>query len=482
MTLFQLIEGLDCRPAVGDLEITSVTADSRQAGPGCLFVCIRGEKADGHDYAHKAVQSGAAIVITQRDLGIDRQIVVENSRTAYGVICANWFGNPSRKLKLIGVTGTNGKTTVASLIKYILMAGGKKAGLIGTVHTEIGDMMIPAKHTTPDPMNLQSLFARMVQAGCEYVAMEVSSHGLEQHRLEGCRFASAVFTNLTQDHLDYHKTMENYYQAKRRLFSMADRAAINVDDDYGRRLLTEIPCLADTFSVRDDAADYTARSVTHSAKGSSFALVGRGLIARVALRMPGEFSVSNAMAAAACCLGLGFDAETVAKGLSDCPGVVGRAEVVYHDGSCTIIRDYAHTPDGIEKILTALREFAQGRVVTLFGCAGNRDAAKRPKMAYAAGSLSDFCILTSDNPRSEDADKIIADALPGLEKAGTPYITITDRYKAIGWALENLQEHDILLLAGKGHEDYQVLQDETIYFDEKVIVLDYLKKLGRLQD
>ncbi len=474
MKLYKLLAGVEYSPAVIDREIKSISTNSRQMQEGDLFVCIRGEKSDGHDYAADALKRGAAAIVAERDLGLDNQILVSSSRIAYGRLCANFFGSPAQKLKLIGVTGTNGKTTVSSLIKYVLTATGHKAGLIGTIQNEIGDMVIPAKYTTPDPFILQSMLARMVEAGCEYAVMEVSSHGLDQHRLEGCRFDTGIFTNLTQDHLDYHKTMENYYQAKKKLFDISDKAVINLDDATGRRLLAEIACPATTFSVEDDSADYTARSITPSAHGSTFALVGKGVIARIRLKMPGAFSVSNAMAAAACCLGLGLELGAVADALSSCPGVVGRAEVIAMQDGVLIIRDYAHTPDGLEKIITALREFATGRVVTLFGCAGNRDATKRPKMAAAAASLSDFCILTSDNPRSEDADKIIADALPGFEGYKTPYITITDRYQAIRWALENSRQNDILLLAGKGHEDYQVLADETIYFDEKVLVTQLL--------
>ena len=470
MTLYRLLEGLHCSQLPTDRQIASVTTDSRQVKQGDLFVCIQGEKVDGHIYAARAVEQGAAAVVCQRDLGLDCQAIVENTRAAYGIICGNLFDNPARKLKLVGVTGTNGKTTVTTLIRHILEDCGHKTGLIGTVHTEIGDMIIPAKYTTPDPMVLQSTFARMVQAGCEYVVMETSSHGLDQRRLEGCHFESGVFTNLTQDHLDYHHTMENYYQAKKRLFSICGQAVINLDDAAGRRLLQEVECPCVTFSTCNDEADYTAHDIQPSQLGSNFAIVGMGVIARVKLGMPGDFSVSNAMAAAACCVGLGLPLDQVAQSLSNCPGVEGRAEVIHQDSMGMIIRDYAHTPDGLEKILAALRPFAKGRIVTLFGCPGNRDATKRPKMAHAVAAGSDFIILSSDNPRDEDPQAIIADALPGFEGMNTPYVVIPNRYEAILWALQNRRQDDILLLAGKGHEDYQVLKDETIYFDEKAIV------------
>ena len=476
MNLYQLLEGLQCSRLPADCAIGSVIIDSRQVKPGDLFVCMVGEKADGHNYAAKAVEQGAAAVVCQRDLGLENQVLVENTRAAYGIICGNLFGNPAAKLKLVGVTGTNGKTTITTLIHHILTDCGRKAGLIGTVHTEIGDMIIPAKYTTPDPMVLQSTFARMVQAGCEYAVMEVSSHGLDQRRLEGCRFASAVFTNLTQDHLDYHHIMENYYQAKKRLFDMCDKAVINLDDPTGRRLLEEIECPSVTFSTSSHQADYTASDVQPTQLGSSFAVVGTGVISRVKLSMPGDFSVSNAMAAAACCVGLGLGLEEVCQSLTNCLGVEGRAEVIHSDDKGLIIRDYAHTPDGLEKILAALRPFAKGRIVTLFGCPGNRDATKRPKMAKAVAEGSDYIILSSDNPRDEDPQAIIDDALPGIEGSGVPCKVLPNRYEAILWALQNRQQDDILLLAGKGHEDYQVLKDETIYFDEKVIVQSLLSK------
>ena len=472
MTIEQVLEGVSCaipQEAAGRA-VTGLTANSREVQEGNLFFCIQGERADGHTYAPKALEAGAAAVVAQRDLGLPRQILVENSRAAYALACGNWFGNPSRRLRLIGVTGTNGKTTVSYLIKSILEAAGKKVGLIGTIRNEIGPMKIPAHYTTPDPFALHSLFARMVEAGCEYGVMEVSSHGLDQHRLEGCRFEVGVFTNLTQDHLDYHHTMENYFQAKKTLFDLAGMGVVNLDDPYGRRLREEISIPCTTFSVKEDGADYTAKSIRSTIQGSTFAFVGKGMIARIKLAMPGAFSVSNAMAAASCALALGIPLEVAAEGLSRCPGVLGRAEVIAAGEEYTIIRDYAHTGDGLEKILSTVREFAPGRLVVLFGCAGNRDATKRPDMAAIAARLADYCILTSDNPRHEDAQKIVDDALPGFQGSKTPYKVILNRYEAIRWALDHLQPGDTLVLAGKGHEDYQVLKDETIWFDEREIV------------
>ncbi len=479
MKLKQIMESIPYAgaEALGELEIEEITCDSRRVMPGMVFVCVKGGRMDGHDHAAEAVNRGAAAVIAQHDVGLDCQVVVENTRRAYAVMCANFYGNPSRKLKLIGVTGTNGKTTVTNLLKHILESAGHKVGLIGTIQNEIDDMALPAKYTTPDPAQLHALFARMAAAGCDYVVMEVSSHALEQDRVAGCRFEAAVFTNLTQDHLDYHGTMENYFQAKKKLFSLCRVGIVNFDDPYGRRIIEEAPCPIHTFSVADNAAEYTAKNIVITAQGSRFAFLGTGIIARIDFPMPGMFSVSNAMAAAVCAMAAGIPLEKTAVALNTGPGVCGRTQVLKTDTPYTVIDDYAHTPDAIEKILSAVREFAQGRIVILFGCAGNRDGKKRPLMAAAAAKGADFVILTSDNPRSEDPVKIIQDALPGFEGYDTPYVVIPDRYQAIRWALENCREGDVLLLAGKGHEDYQVLDYGTICFDERKVVQELLEKI-----
>lgn len=476
MTLYQLLDSVGIPHATKDCDITGITCDSRQVEKGSLFFCIRGLKFDGHDHAQSAVQNGAAGIVCERDLGLENQVLVHDTREAYGIACANYFGNPSKKLKLIGVTGTNGKTTVTYLIKHILEVADKKVGLIGTIQNEIDDMTLPAKHTTPDPFQLHTLFARMLEAGCEYVVMEVSSHALDQHRVAGCHFTCAAFTNLTQDHLDYHGSMEEYYRAKKKLFDISDCAVINIDDRYGQQLASELAIETHTFSCEKDNADYTARDLKFTASSSRFALLSSGNIDRVQINMPGKFSVSNAMAATVVCLAAGISKEMVIAGLKDCPGVTGRVEIIPSTTSYTIIRDYAHSPDGLEKVLTAVREFAPARIVTLFGCAGNRDRAKRPMMGEIASRLSDYCILTSDNPRDEDPMRIINDCLPGLTQHKTPYKIFVNRYDAIEWALDFCKNDDVLLLAGKGHEDYQVLDYGTIYFDEKEIVLDLLEK------
>lgn len=482
MRLKDILSGVDYIGNVDlESEVSFVTSDSRKAQENCVFVAIKGLKFDGHEHIMDALSRKSGFIVTEKDMKIDNQIIVKNSRSVYAVMCANFHGNPSKKLKLVAVTGTNGKTTVTRVIKQILELNNKKTGLLGTIENEIGSLVLPSKHTTPDPAELHVLFDRMVKSGCEYAIMETSSHALDQHRLDGCKFSVAVFTNLSQDHLDYHGNMEEYYKAKKKIFDMSDKAIINLDDEYGKRLKNELENNTDleviTFSAHDDASSYTARNIEKHAEGVDFAFVGSGIIQRIKFGMPGGFSVSNAMAAASACLAMGLSLEEIAYGLSNCGGVKGRAEVIPTGLGFTIICDYAHSPDGLEKIITAMKDLAKGRVVTLFGCAGNRDSKKRPLMGKIVGNLSDFVVLTSDNPRSEDPQLIIDQTVEGLKTTGAPYVVFVDRYEAIKWAIENAQKDDILILAGKGHEDYQVLSHGTIAFDEHKIVGELLQKL-----
>lgn len=478
MLLSELLRDVAYKGTICDCEIKDVTCDSRLVETGSVFVCVKGGSIDGHEYARAAVRNGAIWVVAERDTGLSNQVIVENSRAAFAIMCANINGRPAEKMKLIGVTGTNGKTTITYLIKHILEAQGKKVGLIGTIQNVIGDVVLPAKYTTPDAAELHVLFSRMASAGCDYVVMETSSQALDQYRVWGCHFETAVFSNLTQDHLDYHGTMEAYFEAKKRLFSLCDKAVISVDDDYGKKLAKEVTCPKTTVSVQDLTADFTAKDIKNAADGCRFAMVGNGVIGRVRFAMPGRFSVSNAMLAACAAMNTGISFEDAVEALNTCTGVKGRVEVIPTGRDFTVIRDFAHGPDALEKVLDSIRECTDGRVVTLFGCAGRRDRIKRPKMAEAVAGKSDFVIFTSDNPREESPEVIAADTLPALEASGTPFYYEPDRYKAIGWALEHSKPGDVLLLAGKGHEDYQVLDFGTVYFDEKVIVQDWLKKLN----
>lgn len=454
----------------GEREIKAITCDSRRVEAGCLFLCVVGTAVDGHRYAADAAAAGAAVVVVQRDMGLENQLLVEDTRRAWAEICANWYGRPAEKLHMIGVTGTNGKTTTTCLIKSMLEYDGHKVGLMGTIQNMIGDTALPSGHTTPDPFDLQSMLALMVADGCEYCVMEVSSHALDQHRVGGCTFDIGVFTNLTQDHLDYHKTMENYSAAKKKLFSMCRKGIVNLDDPFAAAIMEGVPCELTSYSTKNDTADYVARNIRHRADGVDFELVGVGQIGRVRMNIPGQFSVYNGLAAATACLLAGMPFQRVLEALSDAKGVKGRAEVVPTGRDFTVVIDYAHTPDGLENICRTMKECCNGRLITLFGCGGDRDKTKRPKMGAIAAALSDEIIVTSDNPRTENPGAIIEDILAGLTDSKTPCTVIENRIEAIRFGISHAAAGDILLLAGKGHETYQILGTEVIHLDEREVV------------
>ena len=477
MKLSQLLEN-NASSIIGDAEITSVTDDSRKVQEGSLFFCVKGGSFDGHSVAGEMLEKGAAAVVCDHDLGLgERQIITPDTRDLYGKVCAAWFSHPERSLTMIGVTGTNGKTTTTSIIKHILMTAGHKTGLVGTIQNEIGDKVVHTNNTTPLAFEFMALLRQMVDEGCEYVVMEVSSFGLVQKRIGSSWFKTAVFTNLTQDHLDYHKDMEDYFQAKKMLFSICDAAIINIDDDYGRRLMSETECEKYSFSIKEQA-DITADNISIKSTGSSFHLSINGSQYDVAARMPGMFNVSNLTAAIAVCLREGIPAETVLSAVAEYNGVKGRCEIIPTGRDFTVICDYAHTPDAVENVLRSVKEYTDGRLICLFGCGGNRDAAKRPKMAIAAANYADRLIVTSDNPRNEDPELIIKDILAGLTDTSVPYDVVTDRREAIYHALKIAEKGDIIVLAGKGHEDYQILAGmEKIHFDEREVVAEGLKLL-----
>ena len=479
MKLRDLIEN-NAVTAIGDTEISSVTDDTRKVTEGSLFVCVKGGSFDGHTAAAEMLEKGAAAVVCERDLGLgDRQIITDNSRKLYGQICSAWFGHPERKMKLIGVTGTNGKTTITNVIKNILMKNGHKTGLVGTIQNEIGDEILHTENTTPMTYDFMGLLAKMADAGCEYVVMEVSSFGLCQYRIGTSYFDVAVFTNLTQDHLDYHKDMEDYYQAKKMLFDICDCAVINADDDYGRRLFGEVSCTRKSFSVKENA-DYYADGIKIKSTGSSFWFCNGDKSHLIRTRMPGQFNVSNITAAIAACLEVGLSIDSIIPAIEEYNGVKGRCEVIPTGLDFTVICDYAHTPDALENILRSVREYTENDLICLFGCGGNRDAAKRPKMAKAAAKYADKLIITSDNPRNEQPEAIIQDILSGLEGEAVNYDVVVDRKEAIFHALKIAEKGDIIVLAGKGHEDYQVLAGmERIHFDEREIVAEGLKLLNK---
>lgn len=477
MNVQNLLKGIEYSGTVRDVEITFVTDDSRKVCEGCAFICSKGASFDGHTFAQKAAELGARLIVAQQDTGAENQIIVEDSKKAYALICANFFDNPAKKMKMIGITGTNGKTTSTYLIKDILQQQGKKVGLIGTIQNMIDQQDIPAKYTTPQAYELNVLLSQMHKSGCEYVVMEVSSMALVQHRLYGIQFDTAVFTNLTQDHLDYHKTMEEYFKAKCILFENSKNIIVNADDEYGRIIAQQYKDKTNvrTFSIKDDSACCTAKNIELSGTGSKFIMVSEGCINRAEFPMPGEYSVHNAMGAALACESLGFDMAKIAQSLKNIQGVKGRCEVLVKE-PFTVICDYAHTPDGLENVLSGLKPFAEKRFIVLYGCAGERDPKKRRYMSEAVAKYADFAVLTSDNPRGEDPQKIIDDAIDPLIENKIPYIAEIDRRKAIKMALDMLQCNDILILCGKGHEDYQVIDKITLYLDEHMIVEQYMKK------
>ncbi len=410
-------------------------------------------------------------------MGLDNQIVSEDTRTLYAEMCAKWFGDPTKRLKVIGVTGTNGKTSVSYMLKVILEAAGHKVGLIGTIHNMIGDETYPTINTTPGPYQLNELFSEMLEKGCDYAVMEVSSHALDQRRVHGVNFEAAMFTNLTQDHLDYHVTMENYMLAKKRLFSMSRIAIINFDDPWYEKLSDNLSCPVKTYSAVTDDASYSAKNIVYSPTGVEFEFVGYSVIGRMRLHTGGRFTVYNAMCAATCAVELGIPVQIISSALDNLQGVKGRAEVVPTGRDFTVIIDYAHTPDGLENVLSTFKECEKNRLIAHFGCGGDRDRTKRPLMAKVCARLADFVIVTSDNPRTEDPEKIIEDVLEGLTDTKTKYVTIPNRVEAIHYAIENARKGDIIVLAGKGHETYQILADKTIHLDEREVVKEALERL-----
>lgn len=475
MRLYKLIEGL-ADINIPDREISSVTDNTKKVRKDCIFVCVKGGSFDGHDAAAEMLEKGAAVIVAERDLGLgNKQIITDNSRKFYGELCAAWFDHPEKKLKIIGVTGTNGKTTISNVIKNIFMKNGIKTGLIGTICNEIGDETVHTYNTTPMAFDYMCLLDKMVKAGCKYAVMEVSSFGLVQHRIGPTHFDMGIFTNLTQDHLDYHKTMENYYKAKKMMFDECDYALINTDDEYGRRIFSEISCKKERYGISSEA-DYYADAIKIKSDGTSFWYCYNGKSQLVNMKMTGMFNVSNVTAAISVCLKAGLPIEDILKAVSEYNGVKGRCEIIPTGRDFTVICDYAHTPDAVENILKSVREYTEGRLICLFGCGGNRDAKKRPLMAKAAAKFADRLIITSDNPRDEIPEAIIDDILAGLKDSEIPFDVVVDRTKAIHHSLKIAEKGDIIVLAGKGHEDYQVLPgNEHIHFDEREIVSEGLK-------
>ena len=480
MRLEELLKGV---PLAGgtwnrDVEITGISYDTRTMAPGNLFAALPGYRADGQDFIPQALERGAAAILCRRAPDYPGPwLVSEDPRAALALLSANWFGHPAEELTCVAVTGTNGKTTTTYLLKAVLESAlGAKVGLIGTNQNLVGDRALPASRTTPESYELQALLRTMADAGCTHVVMEASSIALDQRRTYGIRFAAGIFTNLTEDHLDYHGNMEAYRAAKGLLFRQTDLAILNLDDEAGRWYAETVPCPVFTYSERKDRADLVAKNLRLYPSHVEFDAVARNAIGRVFLPIPGGFSIYNALGVIACALNLGVGLDRIITALRSAPGVKGRVEVVPVPAAYTVIIDYAHTPDALENILTTVRDLTDRRVLCLFGCGGDRDRSKRPVMGAIAADLADLVVVTSDNPRTEDPEAIIGDILRGMDETDTPVEVEPDRVKAIHRVLALAGTGDVVVLAGKGHETYQEVGEERRHLDEREVVADHFAK------
>lgn len=466
-----------------DAVIKDIVQDSREATPGALFVAMEGLHVDGHKFIAGAVAGGAVAVLTTRSAdkagapeGIP-VLTVPDMDAALKAIVPWFYDYPAMKMRMVGITGTNGKTTTSYLVRHLLQAAGRRVGLIGTIQNMIDDEVIPTHNTTPNIIDLQRLLARMCSEGITHVVMEVSSHALDMGRVAGCEYDTAAFSNLTQDHLDYHGTMENYCLAKAKLFdglSAAGRkpgkkAVVNIDDPAGRIMLEHAKCGHMTYSVKDESASLRAMDIKLTGTGASFTVKGEFGQIKLNMRITGLFNVYNVLAAVGCAVAENVPVEVIEENLPLFKGVPGRFEAIDMGQNFGVVVDYSHTPDGLENVLRAAREIAEGRVIVVFGCGGDRDRTKRPIMGRIAAELADIVIVTSDNPRSEDPDFILSEIVPGVEEkiVGKQYEVLVDRHEAIFRAVKLAEDGDMVVIAGKGHEDYQILKDKTIHFDDR---------------
>jgi UDP-N-acetylmuramoyl-L-alanyl-D-glutamate--2,6-diaminopimelate ligase len=498
MNIDQILQGVECVRRSGQAtEVKTVEYNSRRVGPGSLFVAMQGETTDGNRYVANAIAQGAAAVVTDthatfNDLALNYSSIsvaeVAHGRNALALVSANFFGHPERQLALSGVTGTNGKTTTAFLLDAMLNHVGRKTVLVGTIEYHVAGVIHSSPHTTPESRDLLELFREGVDAGATDAVMEVSSHALAQGRVYGLPFDVAIFTNLTRDHLDFHGTMENYFAAKRRLFDGSllrppRVAVVNVDDPHGvqlARIARETK--SEILSYGLSTGEFRADNIHMGAKGMQFTMQTPAGVISVQTRLTGKVNVYNLLAASAAAFARGLSPETIGTGISSLACVPGRFQTVDAGQDFTVVVDYAHTDDALRNLTSLAREFVTttgGKVITLFGCGGDRDKTKRPLMGRAAGEGSDFVILTSDNPRSEDPEAILQDVLPGLSATGAPFVTETDRSLGIRLALEAAETGDIVLLAGKGHEKTQTLKGGIIPFDDVEVAIATLRELKR---
>lgn len=478
MKLSKILQGMDYRVIQGsiDVDVNSLQYNSKKVSEGDVFFCIKGYSTDGHQYAENAQKSGAKVIIAEKEVkgATDVTVVlVEDSRKALALCAANYYGNPADKLKLIGITGTNGKTTSTYMIKAILEEAGYKVGLIGTIANYIGNEKLATERTTPESLELQQLFAEMVDKKVDYCVMEVSSHSLELCRVYGLNFKYGMFSNLTQDHLDFHKTFENYYKAKLKLFMISENSVINIDDPYGEQIYKDVNKNKFTYSI-DKESDYRAKDIVLHSRGAKYNLCYKGGQEEISIFIPGKYNIYNSLCAAAACIEEGISIDAVKRGLEKVQ-VPGRCELVGKEYNLDfdIIIDYAHSPDGLINILNTAREFTKNRLISVFGCGGNRDRTKRPIMGEIGSRLSDIAIITSDNPRDEEPMDIIADILEGITKDN--YIVVENRKEAIKKAIDIAEPGDVIVIAGKGHEDYQIFKNkQIIHFDEREVVKEIL--------
>ena len=476
MELSRIAQDLGIEYTGPQAEITAVDYDSRKVGRGSLFCCLVGEKTDGHNFASMAVEKGASALICQRPLPLNvPQLIVPDGREAMARAAACFYGHPERELTMLAVTGTNGKTSVTYMVKSVAETAGKKVGLIGTIQNLIGEEKVYTERTTPESVDLFALLRRMADKGVDLVVMEVSSHALAQQRVAGIPFKAGLFTNLTQDHLDYHKTFENYRAAKKKLFAQCGIAILNGDDETAAHMKEGLSIPVWTMGIHHPGEFY-ARGIEITTQGASFHLFTPQGNGRISLHISGLFSVYNAMGTAALCTAAGIPFSCIVKGLEGLRGVAGRLECVdTGDRPFSVYVDYAHTPDALQNVLETARGFTRRRLISVFGCGGDRDHGKRPIMGEIGGRYSDHVILTSDNPRTEDPMDILKAVEEGVKRTATPYIVTENRREAIREALEEAGDGDVIVIAGKGHESYQEINGVRHHFDDKEIVLSLLR-------
>ncbi len=479
MKLIELLDGLDyvCIKGNVNQEVDQMIYDSRIKTSAGLFIAIEGFKTDGHQYISTAISNGAKVILVQKEVPIDEDVTViqtKDTRLAMAIMANNAYQHPSKKFDLVGVTGTNGKTSITFILGQLLEAYHKKIGIIGTIENRIGSQVLKAERTTPESLDLQALFSKMVEEKVDVTLMEVSSHALALSRVVGVAFKVGIFTNLTQDHLDFHKTMDNYVEAKAKLFQLCEIGIINQDSPYTKQITEAATCKLITYGISNEA-DYMAKDIIITATKVEYTLICEEGKFRVEVPIPGKFTVYNTLAVIAASRALNLPLAYVLDTLKQIKGVPGRVQTFNSSKGYSVLVDYAHTPDGLENVLSTIKEFVKGRVITVFGCGGDRDKTKRPIMGSIAAKYSNHVFITSDNPRTENPLQILDDIEVGVKAITSNYIKVEDRKVAICQALNEAQKDDVVLIAGKGHENYQILKDRIIHFDDSEVVNAYLR-------